>query len=394
MLLTFLKYTGLIIAAASSVWGITTDVTKKVHRRKRLTRGGYISISLTLLGFLISVGSTVVEDRQKSIEQENALRADIRKTNRIILASQPLTSMTLFWEFHEVADSVVRIVTDGTRIADSLVGHEQGERGRSQNGGTYRENTLYPFLSSIVHRPMQTDSLPFLFLIGLDDTKNTVLPLGYLFQSVTFNGGPLDSLIARHQQLPAGIETDEGIDAGFCGHGDAVNASPSIAVRRDTVSVSWDLDPLTFSHSICQEIASVHPTANLPDTLHILLIYNFKELPFPSTNLSYSPDFDVWTQNPADGKLNEVPDTSSLDHQLVAHSWIRLTPNSLTDQTLTYRYLKAEGRHITDKDVGEAVACNAIILYFTSDRMIDLMASNHKQLTPHVYPFFPTYITR
>ncbi len=63
--LTILKYTGLIMASVSSMWGITHDFKTKDDKGVHITKEGRLAIFFTILGLLISAGSTYMADRKE-----------------------------------------------------------------------------------------------------------------------------------------------------------------------------------------------------------------------------------------------------------------------------------------------------------------------------------------
>lgn len=361
MLLTILKYSGIIIAAISSVWGIKAEVTKEVRGRRVLTREGYISVLLTVFGFVVTIVSTIVEDYQNAIDQENAIQADIRKTNRIILSGQPLTSVKFRWDFNSVESHVLDIVRKGDSTARQDIMEEQGERGASQNGPWFRYHKLYPFINTLVSDTVGKTTRPFVMLISLDNNQHAVLPIGFLTDSTTMRGISID---ATNQSMPVGVETESSIAAGFHGFGDAMNNHPGISARADTVTIGWDLNPYTFSNAVNKQISSINPTANLPDTLKIMLLFAFKELPFSSVNFSLSPRYSIWETDPDDSYLNESPANSIINNSLLKGSSIELTPNDLRGQTVYYNFVNAYVKNITDRDFGEAIPCKAVVLLY------------------------------
>jgi hypothetical protein len=59
-----LKYLGVIVGTASSIWGVLTDPKKDgPDGRKVLTRPGKISIVVTTISLVVSLTSAAVEQR-------------------------------------------------------------------------------------------------------------------------------------------------------------------------------------------------------------------------------------------------------------------------------------------------------------------------------------------
>ena len=105
MLLMIFKYAGLLIASISSVIGTIGEATKIVDGRKIIIRTGRLSLMAIAIGFFISVVSTVIEDVQQSRAEQQAIRRDMERTNKIILSGQPLTSLSFTWTFDQIPSS-------------------------------------------------------------------------------------------------------------------------------------------------------------------------------------------------------------------------------------------------------------------------------------------------
>src|SRR5262249_18377308 len=125
-LLTLLKYAGLVIAAASAIWGTTSEMTTVYEGRKRLTHAGYIAICFTVFGLLISVVSNILEDTQKVYDQNATLLAEVKRTNRIIMSSQPLTSLGLFWDINITNLPLQKLVSSSHEEVMAEAGNKQG----------------------------------------------------------------------------------------------------------------------------------------------------------------------------------------------------------------------------------------------------------------------------
>lgn len=211
-MLTFLKYAGLIIAAASSIWGTTTNLTEERDGNKRLTRAGYAAIAFMLLGLFISIGSNVLEDRQKSTERDEALKAEIRRTNRIIVSGQPLTSLDLRWEFQGVNNPLQEVMKRAGEQVASFYDNVQGRDVSGQEANEInRTEELYPFLLNLSKQfapdgaGSQEPNPNILVLIALDEAQNSVLPFGRLDPSITWGLGSSKFLSHKQGALAGGV---------------------------------------------------------------------------------------------------------------------------------------------------------------------------------------------
>lgn len=365
MLLTILKYAGLLIAAISSVWGITTDTSKEVDGKKVLTRHGKISILLVCLGFLISVASSVTEDYQNAKERQTRIQEDIQRTNKIILAGQIVTSLKFLWKFGNMSSSSVNIVKRGDSIASKMIMDYQqgGVRGPSQNGPAYRYNSLYPFIKSITRGVYDNYPESLLVLISIDNNHNAILPLGFLRDSLSFLNGLNTSELSDSIKYPVGVETNSMNDMAFEGHGRTDVNFPTISNRGSSIQIEWNLDPITFHNSFNRQIDYVNPSALFADTIEIALLLDFDRVPFPSTNFAISPEYAIWEYE-FEAEPDQTLDTAKIQKGVLSQSSLHFTPNNLNDQTAEYSFLRYTYHPAYEKETGEAPACNVITLYY------------------------------
>jgi hypothetical protein len=91
--LIMLKYAGLALAAASSIW-VTVNVltTTTANGQKELTPAGFVAIGLTILGLVTSIISDDLQRRRTAQISRQQVSAEAKRTNSIIIAGQPLTS--------------------------------------------------------------------------------------------------------------------------------------------------------------------------------------------------------------------------------------------------------------------------------------------------------------
>ncbi len=364
MWLSILKYSGLLIAAISSVWGITTDVSIEVDGKKKLSKEGYVAVILVGLGFLISVISTIVEDRMESDAREARLREDIRRTNKIILSGQPITSLYFSWQFNDVSREGLDLIWRGDTTSMGEIGREQqgGVRGPSQNGPAFRRNSLYPFIKMLFRNTADNEAEQFVMLISFDRDQTTVMPMAYLMDTATIEG-KVASDYSRDGKFPVGVETVSSNEASFQGYGNSRYNYPQISYEKDTVYIDWYLDPVTFADSYNTQVTDMSPSAYFPDTLKVALLYDFETLPFESENFALAPDYIFWDDVGGVEPVSSI-DTLAIQADLLKRSSLYFTPNALRDQTVSYRFLEYFAQPVVEKDVGEAVACNALVLVF------------------------------
>jgi hypothetical protein len=300
--LIILKYLGLGLAAGSSVWATINVLTvTSPNGRKKLTVAGVISITLTILGLVISVVSEDVQRRQAADSQAARVAAEAKRTNDIIIAGQPLTSLTLTWKFHGLDADLEQQLKDGNDSATTFIEDQQGERDDQQNGAVFRENVLYPFLVALCRRftndPTTNDDANVAVLLALDDDQNSVLPFGFLDSEKPWGGDPGE---ASKQPSPPSLEIGSHDQYG---NGD-LNNWPNLYVDGRTATITWRLDPSTFAKSLNRQNQFIVPTAKAPGVLRIAIIFDIKELPFAAGNFALAEDQNFWN-------FPDYPDTQN-----------------------------------------------------------------------------------
>lgn len=366
-MLTFLKYAGLIIAAASSIWGTTTNLTEERDGNKRLTRAGYAAIAFMLLGLFISIGSNVLEDRQKSTERDEALKAEIRRTNRIIVSGQPLTSLDLRWEFQGVNKPLQEVMKHAGEQVASFYDNVQGRDVSGQEANEInRTEELYPFLLSLSKEfaPDEAgsqDKKPnpnILVLIALDEAQNSVLPFGRLDSSITWGLRISDFLLHKQAMLAGGVS--------FCENYSCAGGEPYAHVTRelgswpsiervksrpaDAFAIRWSLDPMTFANAVEKQNSFIVPTARLPIVLKIAVLFSIHDLPFKSANFALPFTYTLWTQPDSTSGGNFTLATHTVwggqerrsgentsQGAAFSSSIVRLIANNMPEAAYTYR---------------------------------------------------------
>ncbi len=81
MIFTILKSIGLCLAAGSSIWGTTHELTiKTADNRKRLTKAGVVSILFVVVGLVLSIISDDIGRKHAAKEQFGKVAAEAKRT--------------------------------------------------------------------------------------------------------------------------------------------------------------------------------------------------------------------------------------------------------------------------------------------------------------------------
>jgi len=270
-MLVFLKYFGICLAAASSVWGTLHDLTFKTHDdKKRLTRAGKVAVGMTLLGLAISILSEDLQHQYAAAAQREQIATEARRTNRILLSAQPLTSLTLSLQF-ESSDAALRKALEQAKIQiHKNAEDEQGGIPPVRYETMEYQAHIIPLLRHLSRMGFSAPAHPeaaktakpnqssVFALLPLDDARNTVLAFGSLKQKTTET-----SPVAKDARLPAGFaplndnarkgRTIPLLGVVFGDHG------------KVTCTLNWDLDPATLHNAVNCSVEEIHATAKTAD---------------------------------------------------------------------------------------------------------------------------------
>lgn len=374
-----LKYFGLMVGTASAVWGALLDLKEEgPGGKKRLTKAGKLSIGITIVSFVVSLSSAALVDRlareadkeaakkrqDESFEQfkrhqevisgqlqeldkaenlrseqreqfDKLTQREAKRTTDIIIAGQPLTSLTLTWAIRGLDAELVQMLKNGYDNAMDFIKDQQGERGDEQNRAVFRENQLYPFLVALSRHftnDAAKDTNPNVaVLLALDDDHNSVLPFGFLDQMNPWLRGATGT--ASKYTIPPSLEI--GSHSAF-GNANLLNW-PWLQVDNTNAIITWTLDPLTFAESLNRQNNFIVPTAKCPSVLRIAILFDITGAPpFAAGNFALAEDQDFW-------KFHDYPDTQNENFRgkvaLITKNFsssVRLVPNN--SSLVTYNY--------------------------------------------------------
>ena len=280
-----IKYLGLVLAAGSSIWGTISEVvTPRPDGGKRLSKAGIISIGLTIAGLAISILSEDIQRREALQTQAAQVKVEAARTNQIILEGQQLRSLRLAWTFAGLDTGLIQLLDKGKSDAMQFIDHQQGNRNSQQNGAVFREMQLYPFIVALARRfvgdSAKGNSANVVVLLALDDDPNSVLVFGHLDNKTPWEPSNIDKK-AKPPALPS-LEIGSN---GYLGNMD-LESWPELAVEKEKITITWRVDPLTLTKALNGRNELVLPTAKLPDTLRIAILFDIAELPFAPNNFA------------------------------------------------------------------------------------------------------------
>jgi hypothetical protein len=255
------------------------------------------------------------EESQKQIGQTQAdiitskqalIENSLQHTNEIIVAGQPLTSLSLHWEFSSANVMLRREMTKGQDQINKNAEDEQGGVPEIPYDVMEYQAALLPLISYIgafgdkpktegISNPDDGSQGSIAVLMPLDEAQNATLSFGAVGPKATWYEDHEGALISTGFRLSPDTSRRKG------------NTTPKSTVElaenadQDTshYSIDWNLDPATLADAIDRRNVLVSPTARLPKRFKIAIFYKAKLLPFQQNNFGV-PYADIWNVDESD----------------------------------------------------------------------------------------------
>jgi hypothetical protein len=360
MILTILKYLGLCLAASSSIWGLTHELTiKTADNRKRLTKAGIVSILFIAFGLVLSIISDDIGRKHAAKDQFKKVAAEARRTNEIIIASQPLTSLSFVLQFESSDTSLRKKMEEGNR--------EIQENDSSVQGGVprvpyeaieYRYNLIpmMKFLGRLGYNKQKdskaneedekndlSDSNGIVALIPLDDAPNSILSFGEISGQAAWDDG--DSA----HRLSAGLSPQSGSILPFTTKEFPADGPSKYAIK-------WNLDPITLENSVDRANSEIRSGAKLPRVLNFVILGISETIPFAYNN------FAITTSNPWHGNAEK----DKIEIRNVSNMTLTAIVNGFSELEYHYKLVGIYHKPLYN-DSGEVIEIGCTILEFRLD---------------------------
>jgi hypothetical protein len=404
-----------VAALVSQLWKGSVDVEGQI--RKRLTPAGYLSLGISMVGLLASISSELIRisikhseqlQAQAAAAQERALRAqetrwrdemqkllsvarddieknldrtihgfqesqqrfaetqanivaskqevlenNLRRTNEIIVAVQPLTSLSLTWESTSTSAGLRQAITKGEQLAQANAETSQGGTPEVPFEEVDYTEKLLPLLSYIARLvddggqkdddddavtsaglKKAIDKGSIAVLVPLDEANNTVLSFGDIQSGVPWSGEDKSPAVA------AGFWRVQGARK--------ISKTPQVTARFasdesniSSYKINWVLDPADLPKAIDKKNRFIASTAKLPRKLRIAILYDVKFWPFPKNDFA-DPHARLWADN--EDQLQEI----AVGRDKLAGMSISMTVNGMSE--LEYRYRLSKLYRLTVMD--------------------------------------------
>jgi hypothetical protein len=239
--------------------------------------------------------------------KQSLLESSLRHTNEIIVASQPLTSLSLHWQFGSASAALWQAMTKSQ--------DEIKQNGESSQGGVPAvpfevmeyNAALLPLVSYVAqivggreageasNAGQAGDGVndsSIVVLIPLDESQNAILSFGEIGTGASWyesgDGASISAGFATssHRGARTGNSTPK-VTAGL---------APSRDFGMSNYAIDWDLDPATLANAIDRKNMAILPTAKLPGILKVAIFYDVRVLPFQQNNFSL-PYANLWNHN-------------------------------------------------------------------------------------------------
>jgi hypothetical protein len=357
IIITIFKYAGLFIAATSSIWAATNVESHEVNGSKKLTRPGKISIGLTVTGLLITIVSNILEDRLKTQEEQAAAVREIRRTNKIILAGQPLKSLALNISCSNVRKTFLQSMHDADSTWKAEIMDQQGEVSSSKGEGIARAYGSLPLFGASLRDIKSSGTEYFLMLVSLGN--DAVLSYGYLPDNIKFESTEMDGQASdeKANTLPKGVFSENQILASVHYGSDIDISEPDFlgGVETASVNLGWDINPITLHTCLSKINPFVTLTASLPSTIKVIFLYDLEALPFTSVNFAMG-HASLWSERSTESiTIRHIYDDSIL----------KLVPNGLEEEGVQYKLTGIYGKELVDKEYEEEILCKSLLLVYS-----------------------------
>ena len=322
--LRIVTYVGLSIsflaALTSQLWRSSVEVEGTI--RKRLTPAGWVSLGISAVGLLTGVASEVIRSRVEYAASQSTQQ----RTNELIASTQPLTSLSLHWQFSSSDPLLWKVMRDGENAIRENAESSQGGVPRIPFEIVDYDAALVPLLSFIARigpksyddwlehgltKPI--DSASIVVLIPLDDSLNAILSLGQIDRKVDwYLSGQANALSAGFATSSLRKKPRQGSSIPHV----STKLAPT-ASGASSYTINWALDPTTLANSIDRMNAAVPSTAKLPRVLKIAVFYDMQILPFKEGDFANTAAENLWTSS---GQKDVVFNDTVRDVELVLSS--------------------------------------------------------------------------
>lgn len=397
---------GFIGAVTSQLWKSSVEVEGRTT--KQLTPTGWLSLGISLVGLMGSVASELIRvsegarkqalaeqekrwrsemsvmlaDAKRDIEQNLAgtirgfsdnqnqftktqteiiaskqtlLESALRQTNDIVMASQPLTSLSLRWQFKSNSTALWDVMKKG-EVEFERNGESQAQEGEARipYDVVRRYWTLLPLLSYVarlgekarpngvaISRSRDKDK-SIVVLMPLDDAQNAILSFGDVGSKVNWYDDRPPPKGTPQRLLAAGFAktNDKGTRRGGLTPSVTIKLASDRGQSESSYVIDWTIEPGALAAAVDRANDAIVTTAKLPTTLKLAVFYDIGILPFQRNHFG-APQAALWDEELAGEGIafdSDLKDT---------HLIVKI--NGLAERERRYRLKKMYSLGLSDK---------------------------------------------
>jgi hypothetical protein len=260
----------------------------------------------TINGFKDSQAQSNQTQAEIIASKQSLLESTLQHTNEIIVAGQPLTSLSLHWKFASASSELRQAMKKGQDQIGENSYNEQGGSPEVPYDVMEYAAALIPLLSYVARigdqskvgdvTRMDQPAKEFLnssivALIPLDESQNAILSFGEIGSETTWYDDHAGAMIS------GGFTLSPGRRKGVSTPHVTTDLTEDGDLGTSNYSIDWYLDPATLVNAIDKRNTAIASTAKLHGTLKVAILYDTKVLPFQQNNFGV-PYAELWGADP------------------------------------------------------------------------------------------------
>lgn len=287
LLLSVLKYLGFAVAAGSTIWGLTRKTTvEDAGGKKRLTAAGHVAVALAAFSGITGMLAYGLEQLTRGQDRLDR----IEQTQRLILASQPLRTLSFSIRIEGFSSEQRQQLADGMDNAKQLTSPDSGDVGditgypfEKYRQEVIRSYVLYPFFQSLGQEPPATGDA--ILLIELDASGSVILSLGATTGD-SFAGYIEQAQYLRQRVLSSAAYYSPGIDGpAYQNLGNCPMPSLIIPDTYEYIKISGTATADCLSNILQLPPGTFASTVFAPELRAVLVTAGSQGLPFSPENV-------------------------------------------------------------------------------------------------------------
>lgn len=301
------------------------SVEREGTTRRQLTWAGWVSAGISVVSLLVAIGALFIHPPGEG------------------LPNQPLTSLDLRLEFSSRDPKFWQTMKTGQEAIMDNATESQGGVPPSPFSYVDFRSAMLPLLGHLARvgppaktteeQPGPPDPESIAVLVPLDESQNAVLAFAEIGPGVTWR----DAAKSEDQRWTSRLSDTPELQ----------HRLPSVGVKLadaggglSRYTLSWTVDAAGLGAWVHKANPGMTPTARLPHTLKVAILYDIAVVPFREPNFAQSLSQGLWHH-----------DSRSVDVSAASLGDVRLTVgvNGVADATVHYRLKRAYRQPVVDE---------------------------------------------